>query len=81
MNNGSDILERINNVLADPATPPWGRVLLLCLRDDHRILHEHIRNHDRAVAAVNKVLISIIIAISISFAAWLLGGRFPWAGW
>jgi hypothetical protein len=70
------IVKKIDAVLLDPDTPRWGIVILLCLRDDHTRLSEHLAEHSRWSAPARQILVSVLTAIAVAGATWLLAARF-----
>lgn len=75
MRNG--ILQAIDTAIKDPSTPEWGRIMLLCIRDDHAVLHEHIAEHQHTQALLNKILVGVLTVLCVALVTWLLTGRFP----
>jgi hypothetical protein len=71
------IVEAIDTAIKAPSTPEWGRVLLLCVRDDHTLLHEHIREHNRQQEGVRRVSIGVLTAIAIGAAMYVLSCVLP----
>ncbi len=71
------ILQTIDEAIKDEHTPTWGKAILLCQRDDHIRLREHLEWHARLGAVLNKVAVAVLCALGVSVVAWLLGGRFP----
>ncbi|WP_347242999.1 hypothetical protein [Thermogutta sp.] len=75
--NSDTILAKIEASLDDPETPRWAIPMLLCIRDDHRRLNEHLATHNRWSVSATQILINVIIAISVAVTFWFLAGRLP----
>lgn len=65
----SELLEK---ALHDEATPSWGRVLLIVLRDDHRELHQHLHWHEDAAKTIWWILVPVVVVVVTSVAVALL---------
>lgn len=71
------IVKEIETALHSGETPQWGKVLLLCMRDNHISLHQHLDEHSRRSDWIRKLELSILSVIAIVLVLWLLAGRFP----
>ena len=75
-NNG--ILKRIDDALESPETPGYMVPVLLCIRDDHVRLGEHLDWHSRLNGEAGKILVGVLSALALMLVVWLLSARFPW---
>lgn len=75
--DNNHILDKIDGALRDPETPRWAVPMLLCQRDDHCKLVDHLAAHDVWSAPARQVLVSVLTAVTITLAVWLLAGRLP----
>jgi len=73
----NNILEKIDSALRAEDTPRWAIPVLLCIRDDHVKLHEHLAGHQRWAAPATQVLVSVVTALAVAVALWLVAGRLP----
>lgn len=77
MDDTNNILPKIDAALRDAETPRWAIPVLLCIRDDHVRLHEHLAGHRRWAAPVTQILVSVVTALAVAVALWLAAGRLP----
>jgi len=75
--SNNDVLEKIDSALLDAETPRWAIPILLCIRDDHVTLRDHIACHHRRGVSLAQILTSVLTAIAIAISFWLLSGRWP----
>ncbi len=77
MDDTNNILAKIDSALRDDGTPRWAIPVLLCIRDDHVKLHEHLVCHRRWSAPAAQVIVSVATAVAVALTVWLLAGRLP----
>jgi|GEM_PF-4994585 len=77
MDDTNNILARIDTALRDDETPRWAIPVLLCIRDDHVKLHEHLAGHRRWAAPASQILVSVATVLAVALISWLLAGRWP----
>jgi len=70
------IVKRIDAALADGETPLWAVPMLLCIRDDHTRLSQHLEEHARWSAPARQILVSVLTALAVAGATWLAALRF-----
>lgn len=70
------ILRQIDLALRADDTPRWAVPILLCLRDDHTLLHNHIAAHERYAAPLRQIAVSVLTTLLILAMSWLLFARF-----
>ena len=71
------IVKAIDEAIKEPDTPEWGRVLLLCVRDDHVLLHTHVAEHELRKEASRKVLQGVLTTIAIGVVMYTLSCVLP----
>ena len=77
MNDPSEIVSKIDAALRDEQTPRWAIPMLLCIRDDHRALHEHLRAHRQWADPIRQVAVSVATALVVVLTLWIAAGRLP----
>lgn len=71
------IVQAIDEAIREPDTPEWGRVLLLCVRDDHVLLRTHVTEHEAHKEISRKVAQGVLTAIAIGAAMYVLSCVLP----
>lgn len=69
--------EDIDAVIRSGEAPTWAVPVLLFIRDDHRLLHNHLASHRRWSAPAAQVVVAIVTAIAVTVSLWVLAGRLP----
>lgn len=81
MTDDNTILAKIDAALQDDDTPRWAVPMLLCIRDDHVKLDDHLRKHTQRSESVwgpaRQIAVSVVTALVVVLALWFLAGRFP----
>ncbi len=77
MDDTNNILAKIDSALRDDETPRWAIPMLLCIRDDHVKLCEHLAEHRRWSAPLAQVMVSVMTALAVAAALWFAAGRLP----
>lgn len=75
MEEQNGIVKKIDAALGDVDTPRWAVPILLCVRDDHGRLHDHLAEHGRWAAPARQILVSVLTALAVSAATWLVVAR------
>lgn len=75
--DNNNILTDIDMALRAADTPRWAIPVLLCIRDDHVKLHNHLVAHRRWSAPMAQVLVSVATAVIVALTLWFLAGRLP----
>jgi len=70
------IVKKIDAALGDAETPRWAIPILLCVRDDHTRLSDHLADHSRWSAPARQILVSVLTALAVAGATWLAALRF-----
>lgn len=77
MDDENKFLGIIDAALRDEGTPRWAVPILLCIRDDHVRLREHLASHRRWTAPVGQILVGVATAVAVALTFWILSGRLP----
>lgn len=77
MKDANNILEKIDYSLQMEETPHWIIPILLCIRDDHITLRDHLEAHARWSRPVSQMLFNAVTAAITAVALWFLAGRLP----
>ena len=70
------IIKKIDVALGDGETPRWAIPILLCVRDDHTRLSDHLADHRAWAAPVRQVFVSVVTALVEGAAMWFCVARF-----
>ena len=71
------VLTRIEDAIKDDDTPRWAVAILLCIRDDHVTLTQHLAMHRNIEGFMAKVAVVVAGAVAVAGVLWLMAGRFP----
>jgi hypothetical protein len=77
MEESNGIVSKIDAALRDKETPRWAIPMLLCIRDDHQALHEHLRAHRRWSDPIRQIAVSVVTALMVVLTLWVAAGRLP----
>lgn len=73
----NNILGKIDAALADEDTPTWAVPILLCIRDDHVLLREHLASHSAWITPARQIFVSVLTALAVALVIWIVAGRLP----
>ncbi len=73
----NDIRDKLSAAISDLETPRWAVPILLCIRDDHELLHEHLAAHQIWVQRARQIIAAVVTALAVALALWCASGRFP----
>ena len=71
------IIDAIDNAIKQPDTPEWGRVLLLCVRDDHVLLRNHLRESEQSKENTRGIALKVASAVAIAAVMYALSCIIP----
>ena len=77
MADTNSILSKIDAALEDSDTPRWAVPVLLCIRNDHERLHDHLAAHRQWSQPARQILVSVLTALAVMLAAWIMAGSLP----
>ncbi len=75
--SSNGIVEQLDAALRDEATPRWAVPVLLCLRDDHCKIRDHIAADEERRQPWRQAVWTVLTALAVTITFWVLQGRFP----